>query len=240
MSGTFTRGGEVHLVTNRELLFRVLPAVGVVAALVLAAPAVFAFVGGNTTTAIIGAACAVTCIGAGLLSLSLRASLNGLRGMEAAIFAALTGFLTANTLLASGSGGSTALATAVVLGAYGVMVPNSPGRAAAAIVVLALPPSIALLVSAGNSSSSELALVGLAALIAIAGAALIASFRKSAVDANTENMYGLRELIGQGGMGRLQNHVVGRARSFLILLQSKMAGMGTPQPKHHVSVHRLL
>ncbi len=142
-----------------------------------------------------------------------RSSLIALRVVELVLFALCTGAIALYGLEhASSSDGwlRTTLQLSVVVMAYGVLIPNTGTRAILVITFLTLASAAAVVAiqlrstgALAEDSAGPLIVLGLAALVSMAGAGVIAIFRTVAVKTRTANMYDLVYPLGRGGMGEV-------------------------------------
>lgn len=210
MSGHLARAGEEGQVTIQELLGRVLVGIGIAALGVGIAVAVWA-ASQTTWVAVAGGVSAAVGAAVALAALRLRQNMLALRVLELVVFAAMIGAIGAAAI--GTAGGDTwlrsALQLAVVIFAYGALIPNSPGRSALMILLwTALSAGIVALSqwqvgSLGAESAGPLVILGLAATVAVAGSCLIGLFRDVAIETRTGNMYNLYTRLGAGGMGEV-------------------------------------
>ncbi len=135
---------------------------------------------------------------------------------------------------------STVLYTVILIGGYGVLVPNSWLRAAGVIfaittvpiTVLALvwnrlPEQAAALNEMGVASSVAILLI--AAAISVLGALLMAAFRNLAIKTRVMDMYDLIERIGEGGMGevwRAEHQRLARPAAIKIIRKDRLEEYG--------------
>ncbi len=154
---------------------------------------------------------------AGAIGLHDRAAL---RAVELALFAGAAAMLVGSAyVLAEPDSAATvwrdaALVGAVLAFAYGALVPNTLPRAAVGIVALAAAPLVLLGLWREHAPDAYtavidggiaglLAILGVAALVAIASHAHMTAFLRVTVRARDEDMYQLLDKIGAGGMGEI-------------------------------------
>lgn len=132
----------------------------------------------------------------------------------------------------------TTLRFAVLVGAYGVLVPNTIRRAAVAVVVLSGAPFAMLAVLDSRAPAAARAIIdgglagsitsfALAAVLALLATAIIGLFRSLAVKTRVLDMYELVERIGEGGMGevwRAEHHRLARPAAIKIIRPEMLGG----------------
>jgi len=162
---------------------------------------------------IVAGGCGAACVVLGLVARGARQSIVGLRWVETGVFAALLSVAVVAGLAAAGRDYAWLRSTlhfAVIITAYGVLIPNSMKRAAIAIAaqsIIAVAAVVAIHGKTGPASNLELAgplaVLAVAALVAFAGAAAVGLFRGVATETRIANMYALTSPLGKGGMGEV-------------------------------------
>ncbi len=156
-------------------------------------------------------------IAATTVGVALTQDGRALRGLEVALFASAAALLVGVAVDADNAAAAwqeSALWSAVLVFAYGALVPNPRWRAIIGIAVLAMPPVLLLAtwsarepaayrVVVSGGVASTLIILAVAALVAMAANALMTALLDLTVRTREADMYRLVDKIGAGGMGEI-------------------------------------